>query len=65
MKDLDMERFKDTGHFMALMSILRESELIDESKIPEKIKVALQKYEETMHKAGYFDFTAIMRRALS
>lgn len=65
MKDLDMERFEDTGRFIALMSILRESELIDESRIPEKIKVALQKYEETMQNAAYFDFTAIMKRALS
>ena len=65
MKDLDMERFKDTGHFIALMGILRESELTDETKVPEKIEVLLLKYEDTLQRAAYFDFTAIMKRALS
>lgn len=64
MKELDMERFKDTGLFIGLMGILRESELADASKVPDKLKIALQKYEETMHGAAYFDFTSIMRRAL-
>jgi DNA helicase II / ATP-dependent DNA helicase PcrA len=65
MKDLDMERFKDTGHFIALMGILRESELTDESKVPEKIRVSLQNYEDTFKRGAYFDFTAIMKRALA
>jgi DNA helicase II / ATP-dependent DNA helicase PcrA len=65
MKDLDMGRFKDTGLFMSLLGILRESEFTDEAKIPDKLKVALSDYEETMHGAAYFDFTAIMKRALA
>lgn len=65
MKELDMERYKDTGLFMALMTILRESELTNESAVPGKIKIALQQYEETLHNAAYFDFTAIMKKALS
>jgi DNA helicase II / ATP-dependent DNA helicase PcrA len=65
MKELDMERFKDTGLFIGLMGILRESEMMDGSKVPDNLKLALQKYEETLHNAAYFDFTAIMKRALS
>ncbi len=60
-----MERYKDTGLFIGLMSVLRESELTDETKVPEKLRVALAKYEETMSGAAYFDFTASMKRALA
>ena len=65
MKDLDMGRFKDTGLFMGLIGILRESEFTDATKVPERLMVALSKYEEIMHNAAYFDFTAIMKKALA
>lgn len=65
MKELNMERFKDTGLFISLISILRESEFADVEKVPTQLMAALTKYEETMANAAYFDFTAIMKRALA
>lgn len=65
MKELDMERYKDTDHFIALMSIIRESEFADSSKIPNSLRVALQKYEDCLSKHCFFDFTMIMTRALN
>src|SRR4029077_11882204 len=64
MKDLNMEVYKDTGHFSQLMSIVRESELTAPTEeIPEEITKALASYEQTLMDAAYFDFTMIMTKA--
>jgi DNA helicase-2/ATP-dependent DNA helicase PcrA len=65
MKDLNMEVYKDTGHFSQLMTIVRESELTTPSdEIPEDIQNAVTSYEQTLINAAYFDFTMIMTKAL-
>lgn len=63
MKELDMERFKDTGHFIQLMGILREAELEDGRDLPENLHTALKSYEETLLRHCYLDFTMIMTKA--
>lgn len=63
MKDLDMERFKDTGHFIQLMGILRESEFHDRTAVPERLFTALEAYEKTLMEHCYLDFTMIMTKA--
>lgn len=60
MKLLNMERFKNTGHFIQLMGILREAEFIDVDKVPKKLFDALTEYESILRKNCYLDFTMIM-----
>lgn len=60
MQDLDMEWGKDTGRFVALMSIMREAELAPGKQYPDELVSALQQYEETLHKHCYLDFTMVM-----
>ena len=64
MKDLNMERFKDTGHFIQLMGVVRESEFEDGDNIPKDILAALGKYEETLLRHCYLDFTMIMTKVI-
>jgi DNA helicase-2/ATP-dependent DNA helicase PcrA len=61
MRDLDMERYRDTEHYCQLMSIVRESELNDDEEL-QKILSAMAKYEDTLTQASYFDFTMIMTK---
>jgi len=63
MKGLDMERFKDTGHFIQLMGILREAEFHDRSAVPQVLFSALDTYENTLQQNCYLDFTMIMTKA--
>jgi DNA helicase-2/ATP-dependent DNA helicase PcrA len=64
MRDLNMEVYKDTGHFSQLMSIVRESELTTPTEeIPQDIAKSLASYEQTLMDAAYFDFTMIMTKA--
>lgn len=65
MQDLQMERFKDTGRFTALMGILREAEFQDKNEVPEELFVALNKYETILKRNCYFDFTMIMSEAVN
>ncbi len=64
MQDLSMERFKDTGRFVALMSLLREAQFHNKADVPENLFEALQKYETVLKKHCYFDFTMIMSDAV-
>lgn len=64
MQDLEMERFKDTGHFISLMGILREAQFKDKSEVPTQLFNALNKYESVLKKNCYFDFTMIMSEAV-
>lgn len=63
MKDLDMERFKDTGFFIQLMGILREAEFHNRTDVPTELFTALETYEKTLEQHCYLDFTMIMTRA--
>lgn len=62
MTDLDMSKFKDTKRFITLMGILREAEF--KEKLTEEYIEALDKYENTLLKNGYMDFTMIMTKAI-
>lgn len=64
MQDLSMEKFKDTGRFIALMGILREAEFHNKDDVPKELFEALEKYESTLRKNCYFDFTMIMTDAV-
>ena len=63
MRELGMEIFKDTSHFIQLLSIIRESELTrPESLVPQDIQLAIRKYESTLNDSCFFDFTMIMSK---
>lgn len=64
MKFLDMARFKDTGHFIQLMGILREADFHSRNAVPQELFTALEQYENTLQKSCYLDFTMIMTKAL-
>ncbi|MFZ2897359.1 MAG: ATP-dependent helicase [Saprospiraceae bacterium] len=64
MSDLNMERFKDTGHFIQLMGVVRESEFEDSAAAPQDIMEALAKYEKTLLAHCYLDFTMIMTKVV-
>jgi len=59
---VNMKIFVDTKKFIQLMNIVRESEI--QGKLPENIKSALEKYESTLKRNCYFDFTMIMDEAV-
>ena len=60
MTDLNMDIFTDTGHFINMMTIIRESELA--APLPPEIKTALNKYESCLTKSCYFDYTMIQTK---
>ena len=64
MQDLSMERFKDTGRFIALMGLLREAQFHNRDEVPTDLFEALEKYETVLKKHCYFDFTMIMSDAV-
>jgi len=64
MRQLNMERYKDTKFFITLMSILREADFTDRSKVPQELFTTLEQYEANLTEHCYFDFTMIMTRAL-
>lgn len=64
MENLSMEKFKDTGHFIALMGILREAQFHDKASVPANLFEALEKYETVLKRNCYFDFTMIMSEAV-
>ncbi|MBP7679303.1 MAG: ATP-dependent helicase [Bacteroidales bacterium] len=64
MKHLNMERYKDTGLFIQLVGMIRESDFAPGVKVPDEIRLALAAYEEKLMKHCYLDFTMIMTKAL-
>lgn len=64
MSDLNMERFIDTGHFIQLMGVVRESEFEESAIPPQEILDALRKYEQTLLAHCYLDFTMIMTKVV-
>lgn len=61
--DVNMKIFVDTGRFIQLMNVIRESEL--SGPLPDHIAVAKEKYESTLKSNYYFDFTMIMTEAVN
>ncbi|OJW79372.1 MAG: hypothetical protein BGO69_19465 [Bacteroidetes bacterium 46-16] len=57
-----LRRFIDTSIFARIMDIVRESDL--ENELPENIKSAKKKYEQTLLSKKFFDFSMIMDRAI-
>lgn len=64
MRELNMQRFTDTGHFIQLMGILREADFVDRSAVPMELFTALDQYETTLRNHCYLDFTMIMTRTI-
>lgn len=64
MASVGMDRYKDTGRFLAIMSLFREAELNEGVELPEEWEEAVKSYEETLHKHSYFDFTMIMTEVI-
>ncbi|MBK9402934.1 MAG: ATP-dependent helicase [Ignavibacteria bacterium] len=60
MKFLNMERFRNTDHYIQLMGILREAEFVDRNNVPQKLFDALNQYEAILRANCYLDFTMIM-----
>jgi DNA helicase-2/ATP-dependent DNA helicase PcrA len=59
-----LDRYKDTGKFIGILSVLREAELSEGTELPEEWKDALNSYQETLFKSSYFDFTTIITEAI-
>ncbi|MCB1188842.1 MAG: ATP-dependent helicase [Leptospiraceae bacterium] len=64
MRELGLKIYQETGIFIQLMSILRESEIINPTQIPKEFLDALEKYETLLKKYCYFDYTMIMSQTL-
>jgi DNA helicase II / ATP-dependent DNA helicase PcrA len=62
MKELGLKIYTDTGIFIQLMTILRESELNVNAEIPEKMALSQKMYESLLDKYCYFDFTQILSK---
>lgn len=60
----NMKPYLNTNIYMAMINILRESEL-ENTKLPEEIEHTLEKYNQLFEDYNYFDFTTIMVRAIS
>jgi DNA helicase-2/ATP-dependent DNA helicase PcrA len=58
-----MKIFVDTGRFIQLMNIIRESEL--SGPLPYHIQAAKEKYENSLKSSNYFDFTMIMTETVN
>lgn len=59
-----LDRYKDTGRFISILSVLREAELTDGTELPEEWDDALHDYQQTLFNHSYFDFTTIMTEAI-
>ncbi|MFA5144544.1 MAG: ATP-dependent DNA helicase [Candidatus Omnitrophota bacterium] len=62
-RNFSMRKFVDTGRFIQIMNIIRESDC--NRKLPENISKAKEKYEKVLRDNCYFDFTMIMTEALN
>jgi DNA helicase-2/ATP-dependent DNA helicase PcrA len=57
-------RYKDTGRYISILSVLREAELTEGTELPEEWSDALHDYQHTLFNHSYFDFTTIMTEAI-
>lgn len=64
MANVGMDRYKDTGRFINIMGLLRETDIAEGETLPEEWKEALQTYESKLVEHSYFDFTMIMTLAI-
>ncbi|MFC1556975.1 ATP-dependent helicase [candidate division KSB1 bacterium] len=62
MTDLNMRIYQDTGYFLQMMTIIRESELT--APLSADIQTALEKYESCLIEKCYFDYTMIQTKLL-
>jgi DNA helicase II / ATP-dependent DNA helicase PcrA len=58
-----MKIFVDTGRFIQLMNIIRESDTT--GPLPDHIQAAKEKYESCLKSTYYFDFTMIMTETVA
>lgn len=61
--NVPMKIFVDTGRFIQLMNIIRESDLT--GPLPSHISAAKEKYESFLKNNCYFDFTMIMTETIA
>ena len=61
---VSMQRFLDTSLFVKIMDIVRESEIAEGLELPLNIVNARNKYEGTLTKKRFFDFSMIMGEAI-
>lgn len=61
-ESVNMKIFVDTGRYIQLMNVIRESDL--NGPIPSNILLAKEKYEEKLKSNCYFDFTMIMTETI-
>ena len=59
-----LDRYKDTGRYISILSVLREAELTEGTELPEEWSDALHDYHQTLFNHSYFDFTTIMTEAI-
>jgi DNA helicase-2/ATP-dependent DNA helicase PcrA len=59
-----LDRYKDTGRYISILSVLREAELTEGTELPEEWSDALHDYQQTLFNHSYFDFTTIMTEAI-
>lgn len=59
-----LDRYKDTGRYISILSVLREAELTDGTELPDEWSDALHDYQQTLSNHSYFDFTTIMTEAI-
>lgn len=59
-----LDRYKDTGRYISILSVLREAELTEGTELPEEWSDALHDYQKTLFNHSYFDFTTIMTEAI-
>lgn len=64
MADVGMDKYEDTKHFIAIMSVLREAEIADGEELPLEWVNARSQYENKLIAHSYFDFTTIMTEAI-
>ena len=64
MRIVSMRRYIDTGHFIAIMSILREAEITEGKELDQKWVIVKELYEERLKLSAYFDFTMIMTEVI-
>ena len=62
----NLKRFTDTRHYVAALSILREDEIPDSTKLKScSVAKHLPDYEALLHDKGYLDYSSILKEALT
>ena len=58
-----LQRYKDTRHYLAAISVLREADTNDKSLVGCSVVDGLEAYRELLDQSRYFDYSAILEAA--